>query len=108
MRLRIEYFDQNETFAPLLPREGLVESVPECSDSTHKWHLLRLDAPVVYEGTEYSHFLVASRWRGHEIGGDKPPSVFILLVPAGHGVSAGFSHKQYSHVAWGVAHVLRT
>ena len=33
MRLRIEYFDQNDRFAALLPREGVVVSKPRCADS---------------------------------------------------------------------------
>lgn len=106
MRLHIEYFDQNETFAGLLPREGVVEGTPSSADSSHIWHLLRLDNPVLYEGAEYSHFLLASRWEGHHIGELEPTSVFILLVPSSfEQVADGFSHKQFLHVAWGMASV---
>jgi hypothetical protein len=106
MRLHIEYFDQNENFAGLLPREGIVEGTPSCVDSSHIWHLLRLDNPVFYESTEYSHFLLASRWEGHHIGEPEPTSVFILLVPSSfEQVADGFSHKQFLHVAWGMASV---
>jgi hypothetical protein len=105
MRLRVEYADHNEAFASLLPVEGLVEATPQCRDSSHKWHLLRLDSSLEYEGRQYSHLLLASRWSGKDIGGPTPPSVFILLVPEGETVANGFSHKQYHHVAWGMAHV---
>lgn len=106
MRLRIEYYDQNERFAPLLPRDGIVVSEPACADSSLAWHLLRLDVPISYEGVEYSHFLVASRWQEQPIGAAAPTSVFILLVSSANAVSDGFSHKQFPHVAWGMARVV--
>jgi hypothetical protein len=108
MRLRIEYADHNESFARCLPREGVVESTPSCSDSAHKWLLLRLDVTLNYEGSLYSHFLLASRWQGRDIGGTEPTSVFVLLVPEGQAVSNGFSYKQYLHVAWGMAYIAST
>lgn len=106
MKLRIEYFDHNEAFSPLLPRDGLVVSTPKCADDELVWHLLRLDDPVPYEGTEYSHLLVASRWREQPIGGSSPTSVFILLVPPSAIVTDGFSRESFRHVAWGMAHVV--
>jgi len=107
MRLRIEYFDQNESFAALLPREGVVVSNPRCADSPLAWHLLRLDVPLSYDGAEYSHFLIASRWEGQPIGEDTATSVLILLVPSvAAAVSDGFSRKQFAHVAWGMAHIV--
>lgn len=102
VRLRIEYYDQNEPFGQLLPRTGVVEATPKCADSRHVWHLLRLDEPLWYEGREYSHFLLASRWAGSRIGGPEKTSVFILLVPSGSTVVDGFSHKTFLHVAWGM------
>ena len=106
MKLRIEYFDQNESFAALLPREGFVVSTPKCADSQLTWYLVRLDEPLLYEGTEHSHFLVASRWQGQVVGGHAATSVFILLVPSSTLVADGFSHKAFFHVAWGMAHVV--
>ena len=108
MRLCIEYYDQNESFAKVLPREGVVQATPTCSDSSHNWYLLRLDDPLMFEGAEYSHFLVASRWQGDSVGGWLPTSVFILLVPTHSTVADGFSHKQFFHVAWGMSSVVRT
>ena len=106
MKLRIEYFDHNESFSALLPREGCVVSTPECADSKLVWHLLLLDEPLSYEGAEYSHFLVASRWQGQAIGGSAGTSVFILLVPSNAVVADGFSHKSFLHIAWGMAHMV--
>jgi len=45
MKLRIEYGDHNEAFAPLLPREGLVESAPAAFDPAPT--LSKLRAPVL-------------------------------------------------------------
>jgi hypothetical protein len=81
MRLRIEYSDQNESFAAQLPREGVVVAQPRSSDSDLSWYLLSLDAPVTYEHAAYTHVLLASRWYGHRLGGAEPTPVFILLVP---------------------------
>ena len=105
MRLRVEYFDQNESFTHLLPRAGAVAAKLRSADSPHVWYLLKLDEPVSYEGTGYSHFLVASRWARQSIGLLQATSVFILLVPKDSTVEDGFSQKQYMHVAWGMARV---
>lgn len=105
MRVRIEYFDQNETFSGELPRVGSVVATPRASDSSLDWYLVLLDAPVVWEGTEHTFVLIASRWKGHSIVGAEATSVFILLVPPRHAVADGFSYKQYTHVAWGMCHV---
>ena len=106
MRVRIEYFDQNETFSGQLPREGSVVGTPRASDSSLDWYVVLLDTPVVWEGTEYTFVLIASRWRGDSIVAAEPTSVFILLVPPRHTVADGFSYKQYKHIAWGMCHVV--
>ncbi len=104
MRLRIEYFDHNERFAALLPREGVVVSTPKCADSCLAWHLLHLDEPLVYEAVEFTQLLIASRWRERELGEPEPTSVFILLVPPSNPVEDGFSSERYVHAAWGMAY----
>jgi hypothetical protein len=106
MKLRIEYLDHNERLAALLPREGRVVATPECADSPLAWHLIRLDEPLLYEATEHAHLLVASRWQGQTLGEPAPTSVFILLVPSAVPVGNGFSHRQFLHAAWGMAHVV--
>ena len=104
MYLRIEYSDHNESFASCLPRDGKVVSKPKCMDSNLDWHLLRLNKLIIYRDAEYSHLLIASRWKHHAIGEDKPVSVFILLVPtADPNVPNEFSYQQYPFVAWGIA-----
>lgn len=106
MKLRIEYFDHNERFAALLPREGAVVSTPTCADSPLRWHLVCLDDPLVYDAIEYTQILVASRWQDRAVGAREATSVFILLVPPSLTVADGFSHKLFLHAAWGMAHVV--
>ena len=105
MRVRIEYYDQNEAFSAQLPREGSVVGTPRASDSSLDWYLVHLDAPIVWQGNEHGFVLIASRWKGNSIVGAEATSVFILLVPPLHAVADGFSYKQYTHVAWGTCHV---
>jgi hypothetical protein len=99
-RLRLTYFDQNETFAEILPRDGAVERTVTAQDDT-AWALFRLDRPADYEGRTYSYFLLRSRWRDHAIGDGTPTSVFVLLVDDVGNVRNGFSVDDFHHVAWG-------
>jgi hypothetical protein len=101
MRVRLDYFDQNETFAALLPREGTIERFLSSADGG-KWALFHLDAPAEYEGKSYDYFLLRSRWAGYDIGGPAATSVFILLVDEAAKLREGFNVKEYEHVAWGM------
>lgn len=101
MRARLDYFDQNESFAALLPREGTIERFLSSADGG-KWGLFHLDAPADYEGKSYEYFLLRSRWAGHEICGADATSVFILLVDDIAKVQDGFDVKEFEHVAWGM------
>lgn len=101
MRLRLEYFDQNEDFALLLPRDGSVERfVTSVHDDS--WVLFHLDSRIEYEGQSYSHLLLRSRWVGQKIGDAEPTSVFILLVDDAREVLNGFNMDDFDHVAWGM------
>lgn len=106
MRLHIEYLDQNESFAAQLPRDGVVVAQPRSIDSQLLWYLVQLDASVIYENVKHTQLLIASRWQDGSIDGVEPTSVFILLVPPNASVPEGFSYKHYSHVAWGMSHVV--
>ena len=101
-QLRIEYFDQNESFAGQLPRLGVIEEELAFTDSTGPWYLVRLDATVSYGEQSYSRLLLMSRWEGYQIGGTEETSVFILLVPESVAPNVHQSHKQFVHVAWGM------
>ncbi len=67
LRLRLTYFDQNEAFAEILPRDGTVERSVGAKGGA-AWAVFFLDRPVDYEGRTYSHFLLRSRWQGQTIG----------------------------------------
>ncbi len=99
-RLRLTYFDQNEKFAEILPRDGTVERSVGAKDRT-VWAVFFLDRPADYEGRTYSHFLLRSRWRGQTIGDGTQTSVFVLLVDDVRKVRNGFSVDDFHHVAWG-------
>ncbi len=100
LRLRLEYFDQNEKFAEILPREGTVEETVRAKDGT-AWALFGLDRPVDYAGRTYGYFLLRPRWRDHVIGDGTQTSVFVLLVDDVRKVRNGFSVDYFHHVAWG-------
>lgn len=101
-RLRIEYFDQNDSFASQLPRHGTVEQELAFSDSAGPWYFVRLDAPVLYEEQSYSHLLLMSRCEGFQIGRQNETPVFMLLVPPGMVPKPDQSRTQFVHVAWGL------
>lgn len=79
-KIVIEYFDQNENFKAICPQSGKI--VREHIDQyKNVWYLIKLDKPIDYYPHEYTHFLVRSRWVGYDIKGDKPTSVFVMLIP---------------------------
>jgi hypothetical protein len=49
MRLRVEYADQNESFASYLPRTGQTVRSFTSDKGTVGWLLLRLDEPFEYQ-----------------------------------------------------------
>ena len=97
MRLRLEYFDHNEEFARLLPRDGMIERFVSSADD-NPWALFRVDTPVEYDGRSYDYFLLRSRLVGHEIGDAEPTSVFILLVDDVQRALDGFNVGDFEHV----------
>ncbi len=105
LRLRLEYFDQNDKFAEILPVDGAVERTVRANDG-NAWALFCLDRPVDYEGQTYSYFLLRSRWAGHVIGDGTQTSVFVLLVDDAQKVRNGFSVDDFCHVAWGMVEEL--
>jgi len=115
-RIRLEYYDQNDGFAPCLPRTGIVAG-RFASSGGEEWHLIRLEEPIVYPvpigklfGTgriETSHLLLRSRWVRHDIGEDEKTSVFILLVePSQLPLTSPLRIDEYRHVAWGMCHTI--
>jgi hypothetical protein len=113
MRLKVEYFDQNESFATYLPRSGETKRSFVSDEGTPGWFLFELDEPFDYQlkvGKAFrfrevavTHFLLRSRWDGHDLGGPEPTSVFILLVENGALPLKEPLHVQdYVHIAWGM------
>src|SRR2546429_1344745 len=107
LALRIEYFDHNERFAAILPRSGVVVRRLHSTNGVDNWFLLKLSDPFEYEGHEYQHLVIRSRWAGHEIGEREPTSVFVLLAPDFRLIDQGeFEVDKLDHVCWGMAHSL--
>jgi hypothetical protein len=113
MRLRVEYSDQNESFARYLPRVGQTTRSFTSDAGTPGWFLFELDEAFEYQlkvGEAFrfceivvTHFLLRSRWAGYDIGGAAPTSVFILLVEEGALPLKGPIHvEDYVHIAWGM------
>ena len=111
-RARIEYADQNEEFAPLLPRSGELVGKHRDIHGNSDWFLFRLDSPLDYQMkvgeqfqyrlVRFGHFLVRSRWAGHAVGAEQPAPVFILLVDDSMPVvDDPFDPASYLHVVWG-------
>ncbi|SRR6266404_465848 len=113
MRLTVEYSDQNESFARYLPRVSRTAGNFTPDTGTPGWYLLELEEPFDYQlkvGEPFrfreivvTHFLLRSRWAGHDIGGATPTPVFILLVEQGAvPVKGSIRVHDYVHIAWGV------
>lgn len=113
-RVRIEYADQNDEFASMLPRSGVLAGAYRDIQGNSDWYLLSLDEPFDYQmkvGEPFQfrlvrvdHFLIRSRWADHPIGAAEPTSVFILLVDDSQAsVPDSFDPALYVHIAWGTA-----
>jgi hypothetical protein len=113
MRLRVEYSDQNESFARYLPRVGQTTRSFTSDAGTPGWFLFELDEPFEYQlkvGEAFrfreivvTHFLLRSRWAGYDIGSATPTSVFLLLVEEGAVPLKGPIHvEDYVQIAWGM------
>jgi len=112
-RAKIDYHDQNETLASLLPRRGTVVQQLRAEGGVDDWFLIKLDIPFDYpikspDGFSFTYLhcesiLVRSRWKGHRIGDNKPTSVFILLIPDEKQImNEPISIEKFYHVAWGM------
>jgi hypothetical protein len=112
-RVRIEYYDQNDDFARLMPVSGVIVRTLSDHDGRIRW-VVELDQQLEYQHTvngaghqliRVSELVVTSRWEGSEVGGDEPTSVHILL-PLWPGATAGPSYEAHAfyHVAWGTCY----
>lgn len=113
--ITIKYFDQNERVKHLLPRSGRIVREVSLGDWGAGWYLLELDEPFdyqhkivdpyVFRELHVTHLLIKSRWKGFDVGGSEPTSVFVLLVPDASILERGdISGEDFVLVCWGMAH----
>jgi len=113
--ITVEYFDQNEDFKYLLPRSGRIVREVSLEDWGEGWYLLELDEPFdyqhkiadpyVFRELHITYLLIKSRWKGFDIGGSEPTSVFVLLVPDNSILErVNISSKDFIYICWGMAH----
>jgi hypothetical protein len=114
-RVRIEYYDQNERMASILPRRGVIIRQLQAENNVDGWFLVQLDDPFDYQIKIAEPFtfrilncdriLIRSRWHGQQVGEAEPTSVFILLVLDETSLKEEpIRVKQFYHVAWGMCH----
>lgn len=105
MRIRISYFDQNESLRPLFPVSGnLGEAEIHAAKGELVWRIVELDHPMASAAGEFGKLLIASRWKGRRSVTDAETSVFVLGVPAASTVPAeGFDVNTYPWLVWGMA-----
>ena len=103
-RFRLEYYDQNERFRSILPREGEIAREIELAGWKGKWFVLALDRPLEYDNRDHRHALIASRWVDHEVGEPDGVSVFVLLPRDKSALEESTPpHTAFDHVVWGTA-----
>jgi len=114
VRVRIEYLDQNESFARYLPLSGRATRTLLESDG-RRWWVVELDqsfgyqhlvkAPFQFRQIQVSEIVIGNRWQGHEVGESEPTSVHILL-PLVDSATAGNTLRpdDFQAVAWGTCH----
>ena len=116
-RVRLEYADQNESFASCLPCVGSICGRFTSTSGMDDWYLVQLDEPVACQVTvgepllsrllETDHILIRSRWEGQQVGEREPTSVFLVLVdPSRLPLSSPIRIEDFHHVAWGMCHTL--
>ena len=115
-RVTLSYSDQNESFAPFLPRDGTIRGPFTDTSGSSGWALVELDDPFSYQvklggparfrGATVGHLLIRSRWDGYGLAGREPTSVFILLVEDSQlPLPNPFDVSGYIHAAWAMCEV---
>ena len=115
IRLKVDYFDNNENFAQFLPRVGTISRQLSSIGGVTDWFLFDLDNSFDYQirtntSAEYKllhceQFLIRSRWQDHSITRKSETSVFILLIPDSELLCVEpIDPAKFYHVAWGMIH----
>ena len=114
MRVRIEYGDQNESFAGCLPREGTVVSAFR-STTGDEWHQVSLDVPVDYQLKGPSGFrrvftdqvLVRPRVVGDRIGSSRPAQIDLYLAEDSQlPLATPLKIEEYVPACWAICRVV--
>jgi hypothetical protein len=112
-RVTIEYADQNESFAPMLPVSGRLLRPLFAANDSRPWWIVVLDRSIEYQlkvGEPYQFRLVQSgeliigtREQKRAIGDREPTAVHILLpLSADSTKGSDLRVPEFYKVAWGV------
>lgn len=105
-RAQIEYYDHNEPFGELLPRDGKIIK-RYVTENVDDWYLFKLEEPFEYEGKLQKYFLIRSKWAKKSINDKEKCAVFILLIPQMKLLNNNsINVKDFEHVAWGFATII--
>jgi hypothetical protein len=116
-RIRLEYDDQNESFARYLPVEGTISRRCIAAAGPEDWFVVELDEPIDYQGEVgpelqrivVPRVLIRSRWPSVPIGRGASPSVFLLLARQSQELAEqGLIIDDFIHVCWARCRVLPT
>ena len=110
-QVRLDYDDQNESFASYLPVEGTVTRRCKASTGPTDWYLVALERPIDYQHQIGPHYqfkrlmipqvLIRSRWANEPLGPDSDASVFLVLVSDDQDIPQGpLDIEAYMHVCW--------
>jgi hypothetical protein len=114
-RVRIEYADQNDSFKQMLPRRGTIVGDLREVHSQRPLTLVKLDEPFEWQqkvgepfkfrAMRVDHFLISPRWKGFQIPGSEPASVFVHLVETDQvPTSETVDINNYVLIAWGMCY----
>jgi hypothetical protein len=117
-RVRLEYEDQNESFARHLPVEGTIAGRCIASPGSEDWLVVELDAAIDYQhdtgvGSQprslaVARVLIRSRWASMPVAPGASTSVFLLLVePSQEVPESGLIIDDFIHACWARCHVLQ-
>ena len=114
LKIKIDYYDQNEDFAKFLPRSGQIMQQLTDEYGNNDWFLVELDEAFDYQlktGENFQFklincdkFLIRSRWRDQQINSKDGTSIFIMLIPDEKKLAnVPIRISDYVHIAWGYA-----
>ena len=112
LKIRIDYDDQNESFAKFLPRNSQIIQQLTDEYGNNDWFLVKLDEPFEYQlkiGDNFQFrlincdkFLIRSRWKNQRVDSEEGTSVFIMLIPDELKLlNIPIRMDDYVHIAWG-------